>query len=272
MKSLIIYFSATGNTEFLCALVAKGIKNRGDTCDVVSVRNTDAKTLSLDGYDIIGWAAPVFDWRPAIILKDFIGSVPQAKEKPAFILATAGGLLGNFYFILARWLRRKGFIPIAHHSMFCEDAWLPLRPATESDKIKKYVWGYGQPKQEWVDDSLKFGEYIAPILEKYNRKELKIPSYRFILTPSYPLSLFYNHWFLTRFFKIDVDLNKCTKCMVCVKQCPTGKMRVESFPNQKGCCIGCYGCVNACPENAVNTYLTRGKVRYRGLDKSKYIF
>ena len=63
MKVLIIYFSATGNTKYGVDLIKHGIEEENDsTCDCIDI-NKFSKN-SVRNYDIIGFACPVFAFKP----------------------------------------------------------------------------------------------------------------------------------------------------------------------------------------------------------------
>jgi Fe-S-cluster-containing hydrogenase component 2 len=63
-----------------------------------------------------------------------------------------------------------------------------------------------------------------------------------------------------------VDKQKCTKCKLCVTTiCPSGaiKLTKENWPKFiEIYCVGCNGCVNLCPTDAIWTYQTRNKKQY----------
>ena len=65
-------------------------------------------------------------------------------------------------------------------------------------------------------------------------------------------------------FPIFLKKSLCTRCGACVRQCPTGRLRLAPYPKPSGPCVGCYGCINTCPVDAINTWFTNQQPRYRG--------
>ncbi|MFT8315861.1 MAG: nitroreductase family protein [Clostridium sp.] len=58
---------------------------------------------------------------------------------------------------------------------------------------------------------------------------------------------------------ITVDQEKCIKCGICVKECPTGLLRIgEKGPEElaNGNCMACGHCVAACPKEAIDNKKT----------------
>lgn len=59
--------------------------------------------------------------------------------------------------------------------------------------------------------------------------------------------------FLRGAARLRLDRRRCTRCYICVRQCPVGAMKKDSkgFPLiDKGICIGCYCCNEICPDLA----------------------
>ena len=65
---------------------------------------------------------------------------------------------------------------------------------------------------------------------------------------------------------IKIDKEKCTKCGKCVDNCAWNAISINpenKFPKRnKNICGGCLTCINICPEGALWTVNTKGKVRY----------
>ena len=59
MKSIVIYFSQTGNTEKVAYAIQAGVKQAAGHCDITKIKDADPKRLY--EYDLIGIGSPLFE-------------------------------------------------------------------------------------------------------------------------------------------------------------------------------------------------------------------
>lgn len=62
---------------------------------------------------------------------------------------------------------------------------------------------------------------------------------------------------------IEIDIQKCKGCSVCIDNCPTGSIRLSKSVNNKGYhyaemtgeeCVGCSACAVVCPDSVITVY------------------
>ena len=106
MKSIIIYYSQTGNTKSIAEAIYRGMKQVDEDSHIVSLKNIDIQDLP--GYDLIGIGSPVFGFREPPFITDFIDSWPSLKGKYGFSFCTHGTLAGAFVARTVAALRGKG--------------------------------------------------------------------------------------------------------------------------------------------------------------------
>jgi len=63
---------------------------------------------------------------------------------------------------------------------------------------------------------------------------------------------------------IEVDIERCKGCEVCVSVCPTGVLAISKSSNTKGypysymlnpdACIGCASCGYVCPDGCIRVF------------------
>ena len=62
---------------------------------------------------------------------------------------------------------------------------------------------------------------------------------------------------------IEVDVQKCKGCAVCMENCPTKSIELSKKVNNKGynyaemvgdACIGCSNCAVVCPDSVITVY------------------
>lgn len=260
MKTLIVYFSATGNTKYGVQLIQAGIeKNSENHCDCVEI--SDFSESSIGDYDLIGFACPVFAYKPTLNMLELIQRLPDGKQKPCFTFVSYGGDLSNTHWIFNDQLKKRNYCVIAQKEMLAQDSWTVIR-------ISGKVAREDEPTLQNQLEIIEFGAGLQEILSKHQSNQLPPVSPEFHFGVYHFISYFYNHSVLDNLFLTRVDPDSCTRCGRCVRSCPTGKMKFEQFPNPQGKCIGCYRCINLCPENAIESWLTNGKSRYKGLDAS----
>jgi NAD-dependent dihydropyrimidine dehydrogenase PreA subunit len=89
IKSVVIYYSQTGNTKKIAQALQKGIMQQTGQCDLVRVK--EIKPEDLAKYDLIGIGAPTWSSCPSPIVLYFIKSLPAAlKGKHFFWYSTHG--------------------------------------------------------------------------------------------------------------------------------------------------------------------------------------
>lgn len=262
MKVLLIYFSSTGNTEHGVNLIKRGIeKDSENICDIVKLTAQKFEAKVIKDYDLIGFASPVYAFKPSLNILELIDSLPQVENIPCFTFNTHGGGPVNTDWIFYNKLTKKGFGVIAQKNMECNDSWTTIR--FNETTGKEHL-----PLEEEQLSVIEFGQSLEAKYKGYKGKGTILEKPKFKYNAIHFVSFFYRYGLLSRFFVTRVDEAKCTKCGSCIEQCPTKRMDFSAFPNPKGKCTGCYGCINICPVNAIEGWLTKGKSRYKGMEKN----
>ena len=87
MKTLIIYYSQTGNTRKIAHAIHKGMSKTADQCDIFPLKTVNPDDLK--DYDLIGIGSPIwFADTPNIIL--WLDGIPYQQGKHAFFFNTHG--------------------------------------------------------------------------------------------------------------------------------------------------------------------------------------
>ena len=93
MKSVIVYFSQTGNTETIARAIQSGIKQMAGHCDIIKIK--DANPKKLYEYDLIGVGSPVHG--PLGCVGTFLDNMKFVGGKQAFIFCTHGTMPGSYF-------------------------------------------------------------------------------------------------------------------------------------------------------------------------------
>jgi len=245
LKTLIIYFSQTGGTKKIAEAIRTGIKSVGAECDLIKIKNVDPSGLRK--YDLIGFGTPTFFYREPLNVQRFINNLPEMQNMHAFIFATHGSCLGNTFYYLSEELKEKGFVVIGAFDSY-SDSSLQFYP--------KPMHTYGHPDEIELKEAEEFGKKICRISEKIRQGNLNlIPNFKLIedtwwakdsklLTPK-TLRMISP--------KFQINMEKCTQCMLCQTECPGDAVDISTNPPeiQKEGCIFCWFCEKVCPTGAI---------------------
>ncbi len=253
---LICWDSVTGNTTWAVEKLSQYLQEFNFNISSANVRENFHPDIV--AHDIIIFAYPVFAFKPILTMMDCYEKLPPTGGKPCFLFHTnGGGPVGSSHYF-AKKLFFKGYSVLGECSIKMKDSWTILR----NDKFDER---YPENLLELADQNIyEFASGLKHNFLDFIHSKFDIQPIKRNWSLLNLLRVFYNKKLLGIFFPIRVDLQKCTNCGKCEEACPTGRIKIENFPKTKGLCIGCYGCINVCPENAIDSIFTKNKNRYRG--------
>jgi ferredoxin len=242
---LMIYFSGTGNSEYIAELFCKrmnaachSIEDKIDFDDLIVSEET------------VGFCYPVYGSRVPRILREFVSRhMESLKDKKLIIFCT------QMYFSGDGARAFTDIFPRGHiNVIYAEHFLMPnnvcnlfITPLASEKSIKKYI-AKAEHKMQVVCDEIKKG-----VIKKrgFNPGSRALGLIQGVFYPA--------------FEKIGMDRvwinGNCTRCYLCVTVCP-----MSNFENENGRiiskhnCTMCYRCINACPQKAISVYL-RGQVK-----------
>lgn len=250
----IDWWSATGNTALGVDRLRRALETRGASCRSAKISLQDPEPPDFRDVDLWVLAAPVFDFRVALPLQRFLETCSPPRDLPVAALLTYAGLPDRAPSDLARRIRRTGARPWRWTGLVCEESW-PL--------ARRFLPAFDRRGEPGPGGMAELEAWSASLVEGLARGDAPRSWWR-MPTPFTCLAWLYHPALLRWTFPITVDMSRCSDCGACEGVCPTGRIRRDRFPHPQGDCVGCYGCVNACPSDAIDTWLTRGAPRYRG--------
>jgi ferredoxin len=233
MKTLILYFTGTGNS----LMVAKSIaKHLGDTELLHFSKIRDRKQI--EPIDALGLVFPVY-WNgpPHIVLN----SIPSLKAlNPAYIfsIATHAGGPGHVLSHLRAELEKNGLI---------------LNAGKCLEMPSNYILGYNAPSESSIQRDLvkadralqQFTEIIRSAKEYQPRSDF----------PPFSGATSDYQQFIATVNESDADFwvsEDCTGCGLCESVCPVQNIELEEgVPTWHHRCEQCLACINWCPEAAI---------------------
>ncbi len=244
MNIVTLYFSGTGNSEYIAKKFAQQIHS---TC--ISIEEDYDFLSLLQQANIICLVYPIHHSLPPIILKEFIQQFyNQFKNKKIISLCTQQCFSGDGAMSIQRYLPPCTMLATQHFNMPNNIGSLPLwsnltrkNPdqciPTNNHKIIQLIKNIRQNKV-----SLHGSSVFARLLGKtQNHFEKRAHLYR-----------------------KDIRINSdCILCNQCIIQCPTKTLFNKNDTIQNtGKCTFCHRCVNICPKKAITVSVHR-KANYQ---------
>lgn len=239
MKLITLYFSGTGNSEYIAKAFSKKMN-----CTAYSIEKDHDFTSLISSADTLCFVYPIHHSLPPMIVKDFIKSFyPQFKDKKLISLCTQQCFSGDGAMSLKRYLPSCTFIYAQHFNMPNNIGCIPLWSNLTRRSPEKCIAINNRKLNRLVDDlknkkvNLHGNSKLASLLGKsQNSFEKKAAQLRGDIKVS----------------------TECILCNQCVKQCPTKTLINENHSIQNnGQCTFCFRCVNLCPKKAITVSLHR---------------
>jgi len=247
-RCLIAYFSQAGSTAKVAEAIARGLRDHGFDVDLFSL--TRGKVPQLQGYDLLGLGSPVYYYRQPFNVIDFVSGLPLLNGLPAFTFNTYATYQCDASREIIKAVMKKHGRPIGHYS--CRGSGTFLGYAKLG-----YVFSPDHPKDTALADARAFGELMAARATTVSTVKLDLPrAAPFIYRTERFLS---SRWLAahiySRLFKVDRE--KCSKCGLCEKVCPTANIRKgrSGHPVWGRRCILCQTCESKCPKDAISSAL-----------------
>ena len=250
---MVIYFSGTGNSRFVAERIAEAI---GEPAINATQYIKEHKTGQFEQSGNYVFVSPVYVSAPPKPFMDFIRTSAFPNQVRAYFVMTCAGGMGGSPEYCRKLSSEKGFSYLGTAQIIMPQNYLALFKTKSaevcSDIINAALPGINRiiaavrDSKELPDSGMKTWEYLstAMILEPY---------YRYFMS-SKP------------FHATD----RCVSCGKCASVCPENNIKVtDGRPQWSDHCIHCMACINLCPKDAIEYgKRTRGKQRYKGLDKT----
>jgi flavodoxin/NAD-dependent dihydropyrimidine dehydrogenase PreA subunit len=259
MKSIVVYFSQTGNTKKIAQDIYAGLAEVAGKCDIARIQ--DVKNEDLLPYDLIGIGSPVWHRRePANVLSFIEYSMKSLEGKHAFIFCTHGLYPGHFIGRVVAALTLEGLKVIGWKNWYAS-VWLPEHP--------KPYFTDGHPDEIDLEEAREFGREIA-------ERSRRVVAGENHLIPTLPVGREYHELYPgpgstsrpgrrdnrdgtlefidLRSFDLKVNKEKCLypKCTLCIDNCPTQSINFNvSPPLFRENCDRCWYCEQICPRGAI---------------------
>lgn len=237
MKGIIIYFSGTGNTEFVIKHIVSEFENKNIQCALLDIaKNNEVK----DEYDFYIFASPIHvEIFPKIFVDWLRKKLPKVDHKKCIIVSTQASAVGYGGRQISGILEKKGYDIVYLRS-------IPMPNNYYMGKFK------ATPESKKNEMKNEVSNEVNVLVEKFLKGDIYIEKESVYMTALakviYKMCIPYFHSYARKNF--TVDYNKCIKCKKCQNDCPVNNIRFDeqiSFDNK---CICCQKCLQKCPVNA----------------------
>ena len=254
MKTIIYYFTGTGNTLAVARVLAEEL---GDT-KLVPLR----QAIYFGGYtpqaDAVGIAFPVHFLDMPAMVRQFVSGILFTGDPYIFGLATCGERPGGALFRLQELMEEKRYTLSAGFSVVMPENY--IAPFNLMGDAARRDEKYAAAKRR-----------VAEIAQAVREKKVSVPEGNnsgLLRAGGNLMRRFATEWYNvpSRFHATAA----CNRCGTCARICPTRNITVtKDGVNWGADCTQCYACIHWCPGGAIEIGgRTKGTPRYHHPDVS----
>jgi ferredoxin len=265
VRLAILYFSGTGNTDFVARYLARKIRGPGLEVALWSVEREGPERLP--EFDVLAVGFPVYEVDSPRFLREYLGRLALGDGRGAYAFCTKGAVAGN---ALRRNLRRlvaRGYVPLGGASVgmpgsdgLCfagKGSWM-ARAAVSKDYDHL-------PSADRLADRMRAevaGMEAGTPVGAY-RRALPVSATGLLFDWLWSATYAVFAGYLKSRFWADVS---CTSCGLCERLCPVGAVQmIDGRPMFGADCVLCMRCIHACPAEAIQLgRSTVGRFRWSG--------
>lgn len=255
-KTLILYFSGTGNTWLAAEKLKARLSERGIASDLKAIEEIRTD-VDLGPYSTIGIGYPIYLFSVPGFVYRFLKKLTAGEGRKAFVFATMGGGTFGSEALAALLLRNRGYRVIGAKPFVApnNDAVLTGSENPDSPEAQADIEGLLRGIDSWVDEIV---EGKGSIYKNKVSTKLAAAITGFAFRKLIPL-----HAFSMPFWFLKAD-KRCTSCGICERICPVGNIKGSlKIPRFGTRCLLCERCLNFCPKNAIHFLFSPWRPQYR---------
>ena len=242
---MILYFSGTGNSQFVAMQLAELMADD----EVVSInRYLKAETkVTIRSNRPLVFVAPTYCWRLPKVVERWIMETSFEGSKDAYFILTCGGDCGNAGAYAEMLCIKKGLRFCGLDSVVMPENYLALFPTPDEAECRAII-ERAMPRISELADQIQADRC-------FDKSSVSF-SGRLESGPVNPL--FYSLFVHDKGFKVS---ERCISCGKCAYRCPLNNIKmVDGKPKWQGNCTHCMACIGGCPTGAI-AYKEKSKER-----------
>lgn len=244
MRGGIVYFSGTGNTEYVVMKIKSEFERNNVQCSLIDV--SKKRSIRDGDYDFFVFASPIYcEVFPEYYVNFIKNNIKEGRGRRCMIISTQASEFAAGVNSFGRLISGLGFKVIIQDGIEMPNNYYVVAFKKTDDSIA------GKLKEK---ADVKTKEMVIKFLN--NKSHIRKTTLLRELGGKAVYGIF-NRWSLKWPKRtLDVDYELCVKCMKCVKNCPTLNIKFRegfTFGNK---CISCQRCMHGCPTNA---FLYKGR-------------
>jgi flavodoxin/Pyruvate/2-oxoacid:ferredoxin oxidoreductase delta subunit len=264
MKILILYFSGTGNTEFVSRYIKEHLISDAYETTLAPIELFNKESIAQ--YDSLFFGFPVYACNMPRFVQDYLQEIPITAARTVFIFCTKAFFAGTAIKRASQIFQERGYTTVGYADLKMPGsdglAFLKKDSQTVSKMINKDF-----SKLNEIDEMINRSKDIMEICGRgsINQYAVDIKPAVINFLASKLLEAVYETIEGRLKKKFWADEN-CIGCLKCEKICPVKNIEV----NEKGVlfrdhCLLCMRCLHQCPKEAIQIgQKTVGKFRWKG--------
>lgn len=245
---MILYFSATGNSEYVARNIAS--LNNDEVINITDYlkKNEIIETNSLKPYLVV---SPIYiSTMPSIVVDILKKSHLNGNKNIYFIMTCAGSGVSGAQVVLKKIAEElnMNYRGVEHLSM-PQDYLIYFKVSDSNENDKKMDTAIERIPElaRKIRDNEDFNQSKVSLMHKLSIKPTEVIFNGLCIKPK-------------KFYTTD----ECIGCGLCAKVCPLNNIKlVDKKPAWGNRCIHCTACINRCPKHAIEYgKKTQGKNRY----------
>lgn len=234
---MIIYFSATGNCQYLAQTIAEQLNDQKES--MIQLTNRKQYDIVLEDNEKLGIITPTYFMGLPRYVEEFLSkiTIKAAENNYVYVISSYGSSPGYSTGYVRDYLEEQNIKTSAEYTIKMPDTWTPIFDVSDNEKTEKTNRQAENKLQEIIKSIRESGEgrYTQRTIPKIFANMAQI---------------YYDSQRKTSHLKVD---DKCNQCGMCVDNCPINA--IELYENsvhwKMERCVMCLRCLHRCPQFAI---------------------